>query len=177
MNGTPTLYTQLVHASPGRLRLRVRQEDLGSPTLRHAEQSLAALPGVRTVQLNPLARSVVLLYDESATDSSELIAAMGRSDIRVTPESERSSGGLGSRPLKDSIESAISYADNQVHEKSGGFVDLRTLVPIGLAAFAVRELLAGRLAAAPWYVLLWYSYSSYVNHRRQAERPRGRLDG
>ena len=47
-----------------------------------------------------------------------------------------------------------------------GFVfDLRTLLPIGLGVLALREILAGRLHAAPWYTPVWWTFDSYLKLR------------
>ena len=147
-NGRSTLSAELVHASPGRLRLRLRELDLAKPAIGRAREQLAAVPGVRDVQLNPLARSFVLLYDAKSSDIADLFAAIERSGIHVTPDSSVADRGLLSRPLDQSIEAFFGGADEKVRAKSEGFVGLRTLLPVGLAALAAREVLAGRLAAA-----------------------------
>jgi hypothetical protein len=47
-----------------------------------------------------------------------------------------------------------------------GRADLRTLLPVGLGALAVREVLSGRAVAAPWYVLAWYAFDSFTRFRQ-----------
>lgn len=171
MNGASSLLAELVHSSPGRIRLRVKPEDLGSPKLSGVRQRLTALPGVREVQLNPFARSILVLYDDDSIDPSTLLRAIGQAGVTVVPDSSLAGRGLMSRPLDESIVSFFGSADEKLRRQSDGFVDLRTLAPVALAALAAREMLSGRLGAAPWYVLLWYAFNSFVNLRRPGESP------
>jgi hypothetical protein len=171
-----TLPVSVVHSSPGRVRLRVRREDLNAPALLHAEQAIIALPGVFGVRKNSLARSVVVSFDPGAIGLDDLLDAVTRVGIAIEPLVESPAMRLPDHPLDESITEVFRSADERVRERTRGKADLRTLVPVGLAVLAARELLAGRLAAAPWYVLLWYSFSSFVSLRK-SEASSDRLVG
>ena len=161
-----TLPVRIVHSSPGRVRLRVRREDMDGPALLQAEQTIASLPGVFGVRKNPSARSVVVTFDPDSLGLDDLLEAVTRVGIAIEPLQEPPGVRLPERSLDQSIVEVFRSADERVRRRTQGRADLRTLVPVGLAVLAVREVLAGRIAAAPWYVLLWYSFSSFINLRK-----------
>lgn len=80
---------RVVHAVRG--RLRVRLED-GAPAA--SLDSLGAVrvaPGVRTVDVRPAARSVVISYDHVETSEDAVLAALAQAglDILPTPAADR----------------------------------------------------------------------------------------
>jgi hypothetical protein len=127
---------------------------------------MTVVPGVRSVQTNSLARSMVVTYDDRAVGLPDLLEAATRAGMRFVSEEENTSGTPGFRPVDQTIASFFRDADERVRESLGGAADLRTLVPAGLALLALREILAGRLVGAPWYALLWYSFDSFLKLRR-----------
>jgi hypothetical protein len=166
MDGTLIRPVRIVHASPGRIRVRIQPEDIGSPALDKAERALARVPGVRAVQTNPLARSLAVTYDHRVLGTEDLLAGAARAGFSFVAEPEDTVGTAKLRPIDETITTFFRDADEQVRGNLGGAVDLRTLVPAGLALLALREILAGRLVGMPWYVLIWYSFDSFLKLRR-----------
>jgi len=161
------LPVEILHASPGRIRLRVRRADLESTALLQAERAIARLTGVSGVRQNPLTRSLVISFDPQEVGFEALIAAVGEAGIILEPSvSTHETASEEIRPLNKTITAFCRGLDDQVRERTGGSLDARTVVPIGLAALAVRELLATGLTAAPWYVLFWYSFDSFLKLRK-----------
>ncbi|OKH29325.1 DUF5132 domain-containing protein [Chroogloeocystis siderophila] len=52
----------------------------------------------------------------------------------------------------------------QVKEMTNGVADLRLLLPLGLSAIALRQLLTKglQIEEIPWYVLAWYAFDSFT---------------
>lgn len=165
-NGERELEVHVAHVFPGRIRLKVPREMLDSTALHEAERALTALPGVREVRANPTARSVVIAYDEQEIGLADMLAAVSGAGVTVATPMPPTEEAADVTPISQSITRFFSTANRSLFDRSKGTADLRTLVPIGLAAFAVREVLAGRFAAAPWYVLLWYSFDSFLKLQR-----------
>jgi hypothetical protein len=161
---------QLVHASPGRVRLKLSEAALADPQVRGAEALLGSVPGIHAVRVNPWARSVTVTFDPAAVDPAGLFAAAEAAGVRVVVPP--SPNGHAPAPPGDGTEmgtrigSLFGRADRRVVRATGGIADLKALVPVGLTALAARELLAGRAGAAPWYVLVWYSYEIFTKPRR-----------
>jgi len=160
---------QVVHASPGRVRLKLSEAALADPSVRGAEGLLGSMPGIRQVRVNPWARSVTITYDPETLDPTALFAAAEAAGVRVrmpqSPNGHRPGAPGDGREMGDRITSVVGRADRRVISATGGIADLRTLVPIGLTALAAREILAGSAVAAPWYVLVWAAFEIFTKPR------------
>ena len=66
----------LVHAMPGRVRLRVTDPMVCDGLASAFASYLAARPGVRSVRLNPGARSVVMTYEAESTSAEALLSLL-----------------------------------------------------------------------------------------------------
>ena len=169
-----TLSVQVVHASPGRLRLRIPPAAPDTDALGTAERALTGVAGVQQVRPNALASSLVVHYDGGEVSVSVLLDALARAGLTVvdsSPPPAPAPAGDRSRVAR-SIESFFGSADGEVTRLTNGTADLRTLVPIGLGALALREILAGRVGAAPWYTLAWWAFDSFLQlHHRPASPP------
>jgi cation transport ATPase len=147
------------------LRARLTRESLNGDALRSAQQALTRISGVSEVRTNHEARSVLIAYDPTSLDLADLLKAMAAAGVTVvsTPDSKNERrDDQGGGALADSITGLFSDVDRRVADLTGGKADLRTLVPVSLAALAVREIVAGRVTAAPWYVFLWYAFDSFM---------------
>lgn len=164
------LRVRIVHASPGRLRLRVGREAVNGGALGRAERALAEVRGVEAIQRSPVTGSVLLRYTPGTVDLPDVLTAIEKAGVEIIVEDTPSGDGeksSGERPtLGDTISGFFQRADARVADATHGRADLKTLVPVGLGALAVRELLAGRAIAAPWYVLAWYAFDSFTKLRR-----------
>lgn len=163
---------QVVHASPGRLRLRVRREAADDDTLARTERALVGLTGVRDVRANPLTRSVLVAYDDGVAEPAQVMAAVERAGLTVAPTPDQAGEGSGARAaldrtaLSQGITDLFGAADTRLADLTGGAADLRTLVPVGFAVMAIRQLVTGPVSAVPWYALAWYAFDSFVKLRR-----------
>jgi hypothetical protein len=62
--------------------------------------------------------------------------------------------------------------DRALARATGGHLDLKLLVPLGLALLALRELMRqGELQSAPWHALLWYSYNLFYQFHPEMRNP------
>ena len=75
------LSVQVVHASPGRLRLRVPRAALENGALGRATQALADVAGIQQVRPNALASSLVVHYDDAVVGTVALLE-IGRASCR-----------------------------------------------------------------------------------------------
>lgn len=165
---------QLVHASPGRIRLRVRRAAAAGDALERVEQALAGVAGVREVRTNPLTRSLLVSYDDRATEPEQMLAAVERVGVTVDPaagavahgDADKGRTALDRTNLSQVITDVFGAADQRIADLTGGSADLRTLVPISFAVLAVRQVVAGQVTAVPWYALAWYAFDSFIKLRR-----------
>lgn len=165
-----TLAVRVAHASPGRWRLRVSRADLESGVAAEASAALDSQAHVFSARINDSARCIIVHYDERHTSTQTLMGALGDSGIVLRLESGSvAAQPAGAPPLSRWLSRGAQQADERVFSASSGATDLRTLLPVSLAALAVREILAGRGTAVPWYALAWYAFESFVKLRRPAQ--------
>lgn len=67
-------------------------------------------------------------------------------------------------PVGENLIGIISDFNEQVKQTTTGVVDLRSLVPAGLAALALRQILSKglQLDEIPWYTLTWYAFDTFM---------------
>ncbi len=128
-------------------------------------RAIKAHPGVQEVKTNVQTGSIVVHHDHTDSSLDELSAilqdlgvVLGKVTDVELPFSE------GKSEVATDLTSALSDLNERVGRATNGVVDLRLLVPVGLATLAVRELLrtGWEFESAPWYVLAWYAFDSFI---------------
>ncbi|MBE9014774.1 DUF5132 domain-containing protein [Chroococcidiopsis sp. CCALA 051] len=108
-----------------------------------------------------LAQTQEIIEDLVAEVQAEL-AAQPQTEINSTvTQSQLSNVKL---PIAEDLINVISSFNEQVRQTTGGVVDLRLLVPAGLGALALRQILIKglELDEIPWYTLAWYAFDTFV---------------
>ncbi len=142
---------QVVHAMPGRVRLRVSKVRDNPAFAQKAQDRLARVPGVKQVEVKPLTGSVLIFYDAAALLAAGATAALTDGFSELFPE-------LGAEALNLGIGSLVhilsggekdtpsgNFADSmgnvnaQVARLTGGY-DLKLLIPMTFLFFGVRSL-------------------------------------
>jgi hypothetical protein len=155
---------RVVHASPGRLRLRVpassATDELPAAVLRE--------PGVAGCRWSPRTLSLVVLYRPDAVDAATLTDAIAR--VTGTRVSASDSPGQGSAPvepgaaLSGGLRDAVGVVDRRVRQASRGTLSLGALLPLALIGWAVVELARGRTGPLAWSTALWYAHGLYRDY-------------
>jgi hypothetical protein len=151
---------RIVSAIPGRLRFKIPAERRTEESLRRLGNAFAGLEGAE-VETNPQTGSMLLRYDAERLNVAEIERALA--DLDITPVFERQSRAGGAGPPAGRVKSIAEGLNSRVAGKTRG-VDLRLLVPLGLGALSVRQAVreAPGLKHAPWYVLAWYAFDSFI---------------
>jgi hypothetical protein len=174
---------RIVSQAPGRMRVRLNHEYRDPAALKQVEEELGGRDGVTAVSTDARTGSVLVHYDRFtlATDdlrdmlfdvgivASDLIGAEGiprelgreRASRDVAPHSS------GATAVLD----ALTDLDHRISQLTGGKLDLKLLVPVGLGLLAMRQVALNGLGLAqvPGYVLLWYTFDTFYKlHQRKA---------
>ncbi|MGE5619932.1 MAG: HMA2 domain-containing protein [Sphingomonadaceae bacterium] len=161
----------IVHSIPGRIRVRLDKSSRSPDFMRTLVETLSAVEGVNRVEANPATGSVLLLYDPQVMDPEQLYLAARSAHLSVVlPGAGRPTAQPDEiTPIASGINSAIGRLDRAIFNFTSGNLDTKTLVPFGLAAAAIRQIVTsrGNVATAPWYVLLWYSFSLFHRFNRR----------
>ena len=160
-------HLELAHYHPGRLRLRAlafHYED----TVARVRAALEAEPGVEHVVHNAKTGGLLIEYQPGLGDADQIIARVAAAAGLALPLDEEELKARRARPAVVAI-GVTRELNAVVDELSGGRVDLRALVPAGLAALAVYSF--RKDATLPrWDNLVWWSYSVFAQlHRSEID--------
>ena len=172
---------EIVSQTPGRLRLRLHPQHRHAHRMRRIEEQLEAREGV-DVEVNPTTGSMVVKYDHRKFSRHDLFAMVR--DVGVIASDVTGLGGDGdgggAGKVVGSIMGAVDDLDERLGELLGRKIDLRVLVPAGLAALGLwvwyRTGTLG-FSQLPAYLVLWYAAESFVTlirGRRVTELVTGR---
>lgn len=168
----------LVHHHPGRLRVRasvfreLAEGDDGGPSpLDRVRSALDAEPGIASVAHNARTGSLLIEYQPGLADSESILARIAEAADLDMPSDE----GLAPRkPALVAIDAA-KEVNALVADLTGEQTDLRSLIPLGMAAFAAYSFVYGKDARLPrWDNLLYWSYNVFSQlHRREIDGDEG----
>ncbi len=165
---------KVVHALPGRVRLKVAKVK-GNPALaRKAQEKLAKVPGIKQVEAKPGTGSLLIHYDTEHLFSLASMEMLSVTLGELFPEIEAVTMAAwlaslaenpGSEPgsaLAEGITGSFSALNTGLSKVTGG-LDLKVLVPVALIFFGMRGLWASEKIASPsWSNLLWFGFASFV---------------
>lgn len=165
---------KVVHALPGRVRLKVAKFK-GKPALaRRAEEKLAKVPGIKQVEAKPGTGSLLIHYDTDRLFSLGSLEILSATLGELFPEievatlmggllalTENSGAGTGSA-IAAGITDSFGSLNTGIGKITGG-LDLKILVPVALIFLGLRGLWTSEEAISPsWSNLLWFGFASFV---------------
>jgi hypothetical protein len=174
---------EILHAIPGRVRLRVAGLKRDPALAREIEGRFSADPAIQHVEASPVTGSVLIRFDPAAGPPVEFVR-------RLVPEHIAAEWEVATlptpAPARD-VTPARGIADffrvlnRRVGARTGG-LDLTVLLPLALFALGVRGLLGSerkKLAVPTWYDLLWFAFGTFLMLNRSAieEDPGRRIAG
>jgi nitrate reductase NapAB chaperone NapD len=187
---------EVAHAVPGRVRLRIASAR-GKPELLNAiKTDFATMPGVDSIDAKLDSGSLVIYYDaEHHPEMASLFRAM--SQVEALPLVIPPSSPTEQRPhrpvatkvdeMADAIEGEAEFLadhstiarqvveamrglDRSIKQSTNNNVDLKIMVPLGLAAVTFLEI--GAAAATPmWVTLAIFSMNHFIElHAHDADK-------
>lgn len=171
---------QIIHALPGRVRVRLPRLQGNASLAAEVERALTALAGVHHVEASTTTGSVLVLYEPRLLESLDieaigpLLGLAGRLGLAFEDmdmdeiQDWVHTAANGTRPgtpptLGSDIAAWLSSVNAGVTQVIGGWGELRTLVPLTLAFLGLRGLLRTEQLPFPaWYDYLWFAFSTYM---------------
>ena len=164
---------RVVHAIPGRIRLKVTQVRKNPAFASEIQTRLATVDGISEVEVNPLTGSVLLIYQASDIASPDSLRALveplaalfpGFDPRDFTVQQPAATDGASSTPsLASHITSFFGTLNSEVQQVTGGNADLKILLPLTLFLLGVRGVLvAEKLALPTWYDFLWFALGTFI---------------
>jgi hypothetical protein len=165
---------RLVHAIPGRIRVRIPRIKNDPDYAARIGERLRALPGITGVEASPVTASVVVRYDEAATSFPDLIPGLSETfRAHLLPEIERErieamlraspNGSAATTTLTSRVYSFFGAVDQGLGQATAGNLDLRILLPVTLFVLGMIRLLSQSNVPAPtWFDLIWFSFGTFM---------------
>ncbi len=171
----------VVHAIPGRIRLKIASLRDNSTLASELQHRLVAIQGVKQVETNPRTGSVLILYDAAAMASPEALLTLAAPlsqlfpglDLKDLPAWASSTNGAHPTPsLAQSVAGFFGSLNQKIDTATGGVADLKILLPLGLFLFGIRSLLSSEKRAIPtWYDFFWFALGTYfMMHPKPGEK-------
>ena len=169
----------LAHHLPHRTRYRVARKHRDEASVRRIRDSVLAVPGVKSVEVNDRTGSVLVHHEERSGILDSLSAALGGvgedifEEIIDTGLDEIVPGGSIIAHL---IKQRVGSANSSVAQLTNNMVDLKMLLPMGFLTAGIFQASRNRnwLDQVPAWVLFYYAYDSYLKFHGPAVQ---RVDG
>ena len=168
---------RVVHHVKGRIRVKLRGAKGNHRFLESVQQSLSPIAGVRNVEVNSATGTIVVHYDETMLpDFAQKLADHGESaDLFSLEPAELSEVDAIANKLEreaqflaqhsDVAKSAVDFVsqiDRALKSATNNTVDLKVLLPMGLAIYAFLEL-ESDITTPLWVTLGIFSFNSFVS--------------
>lgn len=168
---------RVVHHVKGRIRVKLHDAKGNHRFLESVQQSLSPVAGVRNVEVNSATGTIVVHYDETMLpDFAQKLAEHGESeDLFSLEPAELSEVDAIANKLQreaqflaqhsDVAKSAVDFVsqiDRALKSATNNTVDLKVLLPMGLAIYAFLEL-ESDITTPLWVTLGIFSFNSFVS--------------
>lgn len=161
-----TEHTQIVSNAPGRTRFKLPSHHRDPEKMARVAAALQSHPDVDNVQYNAQTGSILVHHNphhRSLKQFEDIMKDFGVIFADVTGNTDILSLGGTSESSFD-LTTALSDLNQQVSLATNGVVDLRYVLPLGLGALAVLQLLTfgWQFEIVPWFVLGYFAVDSYI---------------
>jgi hypothetical protein len=134
-------------------------------------EALQGVAGVGTVTHNPRTGSVLVEYQPGLADAETILERIAHASGLGMPSDD-----IRTRVREPAVVAidATKELNEIVYELTGERADLRTLIPVGMAALAAYSWVNHPDVRFPrWDNLLYWSYNIFAQlHRKEIDRPR-----
>jgi hypothetical protein len=162
---------KIVHAMPGRVRVKISRVKEDSALAQAVQERLAAVQGIQRVEVNPITGSVLVLYDATALEPFDALVSLAEWFTPLFPECDlrefdawfAASGHANGAdaPFAERLSAVFGSLNVQVGKTTGG-ADLKLLLPLTLFLLGIRGVLvAGKGVFPTWYDLLWFAFGTF----------------
>jgi hypothetical protein len=166
----------LVHALPGRIRLKMEALKGNHSLAKEVQERLALIKEAQQVQINPTTGSILVLFTPHSSNSADfqmqIANALGISLTNVSGKKGKlgiPGNGCIPRSPANLMNKVFGTLNSAVFSSTGGVGDLRILLPAGLFVLGLRSLFMTDKVSFPlWYDFLWFAFGSYFMLNRNS---------
>jgi hypothetical protein len=155
---------RVVHAIPGRVRLKVAGIKDNPGLAAALEERLLGMDGIHRVEVNAVTGSILLLYDarEREEVGQTLQPLFPGLDLEEYERPVTNGDRPSPQPMGPRISGLFGSLNSGVGRVTGG-TDLKVLLPVTLFVLGVRSLLVSdKLRVPMWYDFLWFAFGTFL---------------
>jgi hypothetical protein len=157
-------HTEILSSTPRRTRIRVSRKRRNPKEMARLAKALESVPEISGVETNLHTGSLIVHHKKELKDIRSTLADMGVIVMAAT----------GVEMPAQSLTRAIANLDKHLGHATKGLLDFRLLVPLGLGALAVVQLVRRgfQIEGAPWYILAYFAVESFTRLNKTREKGR-----
>jgi hypothetical protein len=190
---------QIVHAIPGRIRLKVGKVKGNTALAEDLQRKLSRISVVQHAEVSPLTGSIMATYDPRLIESlnsadfvaPHLLASLQEllalaEPLGIHPEDvdtasledwfqayRNGTNPSSSSTVAGAVETFFSTLNAKVAQASSGWSDLKVLLPLALFFLGIRGLLLAEKVPVPaWYDYLWFAFGTFIALHPTAAAPK-----
>ena len=156
-------HTHIVSSTPKRTRIRVSAKRRTPEELERLAEALCKSPKINEVSTNVHTGTIVVQHeDKSLKDIFTVMQDLGVI-MKVATNVEIPTSD-GNTVVASELANAVADLNQRLGLATDGFLNLRALIPVGLGALAIVQLLRRglQIEALPWYFLAYAAFDSFV---------------
>ena len=156
----PTAY--IVHRSRGRLRLKLPDKCWDAEWLSEAASRIEQLRDVDHVEVNAISGSLLIHHQAGSELKGRLIDS---GLFRLVD------GPLSSPPVLDRVTDSVFRSDRALERRTGGRVNLKTLLILVLVALAIVQSLRRRIMVPAITLLIFAAQLAFMPNKDSEHKP------
>ena len=141
------------HQSKGRMRIKVPSKKSDSRFLTKLKDFISGTDGVRSVELNPLTGSVLIIHDLEGTGIIDFLKNSNLLSFQWLNKKGNEMPGIQRR-----ITDIYKSVNKQMMTSTGGELDISGFVFLALLGVAIYQMQQGHLGleSLPLFIIVWY---------------------
>jgi hypothetical protein len=152
---------ELLHHTPGRLRIRIASGKGQPSRLRQIQEALACFSGVRRVDINAMLGTLVVQYDPAFFPGFAGALATHAARLELFKIPCEDTGPCVSQADR-SIDRILGQMNRTVQQALGNAINLKELLPLALGAYGL--LFVDRaVAMSQWLNWLQFAFDIYID--------------
>jgi hypothetical protein len=163
---------ELLHATPGRIRLRIPEMKGNPAKAREVEQQVAGLKPLRRIEANPVTGSILVTYDPDDSASLEelrrwFLPELDPAALTSPPDQGDDDVEAVTPSAVQAVLSKLQAINANVRTTTGG-LDLRILVPAMMVLMGIKTLVTEGKRKPAWYNYFWFAFGTFCTLNRRA---------
>lgn len=170
-----TQFVEVASSIPGRARLKLSRGYRTSEEMKRVAVALDARSEISNVRMNLHTGSILVHYDQERGSLDSIRSTLQGLNITLGahPNVQLPSPGAERRGAATNLVGALGGLNRRVELATNGSADLRLLIPLGLAALSIRQMIREgmEIDKIPWYVLAWDAFQTFNTLYNSAAQP------